>query len=231
MKLMLCLPGNNCTANHRDCLVTLLLYLNENGIDWRMKTGYASDPYLVRNNIVRGKRHIQEWSKVKPFDGEDYDFMVWIDSDVAFSPQDVLRLVNHNKDIVSGMVCTGPGGKAPFGRFDFDEEGNPGTVFYRIAKVRELAPRNDEGLVEVGFVGFAFIVIKKGVFEKMGYPYFFSTFKEHGGLTLETTEDIGWCVRAKDGHGFRIFVDPEIEAYHEKRIPITTRKGGWSKKT
>jgi hypothetical protein len=73
------------------------------------------------------------------------------------------------------------------------------------------------GLMEVAYTGFGFILIKKGVFESMKYPWFRPIFKQIGPAVDFTMEDVGFCLQAKES-GLKIFVDPQIKVGHEKEV-------------
>ena len=47
----------------------------------------------------------------KPFNGQiDYDYIMWIDSDIVFIPQHFQKLLSHKKeDIVSGIYMKDDG--------------------------------------------------------------------------------------------------------------------------
>jgi hypothetical protein len=72
--------------------------------------------------------------------------------------------------------------------------------------------------VEVGGVGFGFLAVKQGVFEKMERPWFlinrvkWSPEKE---IRVNVGEDYSWCANASRS-GFKIFVDPLVKVKHHK---------------
>jgi hypothetical protein len=66
-------------------------------------------------NILAGENQ-------KPFGGKlDYDYMMWIDSDIIFTPQQFQRLLDHNQDIVSGLYLM-DGGNAYATVKDWNED-------------------------------------------------------------------------------------------------------------
>ena len=67
------------------------------------------------------------------------------------------------------------------------------------------------------------MIVKKGVFEKMSYPWFRSDVLEwiEDGVEMADidTDDAGFCFRAKE-LGFKVYVDPGVHVTHEKLIGI-----------
>ena len=47
------------------------------------------------------------WCILNPqtkFGGEiDYDYIMWIDSDIVFKPEQFFKLLDHDRDIISGL--------------------------------------------------------------------------------------------------------------------------------
>jgi GT2 family glycosyltransferase len=62
------------------------------------------------------------------------------------------------------------------------------------------------------------MLVKKGVFEALQYPYFEALPFDFGdGIFEYTSEDIGFCLKAKK-QGFNVIVNPNIIVGHEKMI-------------
>jgi hypothetical protein len=69
----------------------------------------------------------------------------------------------------------------------------------------------------VGGVGFGFVGMKWGVFEKMKRPWFKIREVEWDDVDFSVNmgEDYSWCEGAKDA-GFKIWVDPTVKVKHHK---------------
>jgi hypothetical protein len=67
------------------------------------------------------------------------------------------------------------------------------------------------------------MLMKKGVFESLEYPWFQPTWKEYeyNGKHIRefTMEDVAFCdlIQRK---GYQIFIDPEIVVGHEKMMVL-----------
>lgn len=102
MKIVFCLPGRSFSNNFLVCWSELLQYLPRYGITPILSSQYDSVVYYVRNKCLGGS--VTRGINQKPFNGEvDYDYMMWIDSDIVFKVDDFLALLNMNKDIASGL--------------------------------------------------------------------------------------------------------------------------------
>ena len=74
--------------------------------------------------------------------------------------------------------------------------------------------------MEVDYNGMGFMLIKKGVFEKVEYPWFCQLKKQIGDLEDYCSEDVAFCHLAKKA-GFKIFIDPQMVVGHEKMRILT----------
>lgn len=200
----------------------------------------GSDIYAARNFcLAYPDERFGNWptkhADYLPWNGQlKYDRILWIDSDIAFSPQDVENIIAHEgADIVSGCVKTdqmefalkyfgkqNPEGDKPgytyantVTEFKLDENQKPIPAFDLWAKTA-----NEDGLVEVDAAGGAFLCVRPGVYEKMGFPWYRTVVQENIA-EISTTEDIGFSVRAKQ-HGFRIWADPMVRVVHDKPVPL-----------
>jgi hypothetical protein len=149
----------------------------------------------------------------KPFDGKiDYDFIMWIDSDILFTPQNVIALLNHDEDIVAGIYQM-EGGKALATVKYWDEEFFKKNGYFQFMTLENIDDKKE--LFEVAYTGMGFMLVKVGVFESMEYPWFRPLEKKIGDMVDFAMEDVGFCLRAKE-RGYVTFVDPMVRVGHEK---------------
>lgn len=198
----------------------------------------GADIYIARNFCLaypdpRWGHYPSKHIEYKPFNGQfKYDRILWIDSDISFSPQDVENLVSHDVDIVSGCVKVDHNTFALryFGRFDrpdgsgyeyssevcemkLNAEGQPFDAFDMWQKTR-----NEDGLIEVDGCGGAFLCVKAGVYESMEFPWYRVGMKDGIGQ-LSLSEDMAFCVRAKEA-GYKIWADPMVRPVHDKPVVL-----------
>lgn len=159
----------------------------------------AVEPMIVEGSLVYDARDAIATYAVE----NDYDYILYVDSDMVFSAEDVKRLVAHDTDIVSGLYVT--------------RQGENNNVLYdRIIKRRRFpyrAPKLIEdkatsGYAEIAACGFGFCLIKTEVIKTMLKRYK-SLFEPKWGLG----EDIAFCVRARKC-GYKIFTDRDVKLGH-----------------
>ncbi len=81
--------------------------------------------------------------------------------------------------------------------------------------VESMGKRNKPFTVD--YTGFGWVLIKKGVFENMEYPWFAPKMQvfESGGVQDMCGEDVSFCLDAKEA-GIETWCDPRIRVGHEK---------------
>ena len=215
-KIIFCLPGCNFSREFLISWTETLNYFIIRGFPIILSTHYDANIYYSRTkclgvDVLRGVNQ-------KPFNGNaDYDFLFWIDSDVIFTPVDILKLINYNLDIVSGCYIMKDNQNYPIVE-KFDDEFFLKHASYKFVDRETLSTKSS--LFEVAYVGFGFLCVKKGVFEAMDYPYFSPVkMKINEKIQDYASEDVSWCIKATK-LGFKIFVDPSIKVGHQKSIVL-----------
>ena len=211
--IVICTPGSNLMSNYVASLVKTIDYFNENNISYLWSNRYASHVGDAREVTVGGPDP-QEAFNSTPFKGEfTYDMLMWIDSDIAWEPEQIMKLYNSDKDIVSGMYLLSDGSVTAY-----PELFGPALYFDQVI--------NRFDLFEVTACGFGFLGVKKGIFESLSRPWFQAVIKgkksEDGEEFLFPLmgEDMSWCVRAKEA-GYNIWVDPTVRVTHHKTMKLT----------
>ena len=215
MKVIFCIPGNNFSNGFLKCWTNLTKELHKRDIEYELINEYTPNIYQVRGLLLGAS--IQYGPTQHPWQGKkEYDYIMWIDSDQVFEPEHFFKLLKHDKDIVSGLYLSKP-----------KEDGLEAipTLFSCIIDDHEAggAPRNlwtheiNGELIKVRANGMGWMLIKKGVFEKIDYPWFYPVHTNDGvGIH---GEDISFQIRAKDV-GFDSYVDTSIIVGHEKEVVL-----------
>jgi GT2 family glycosyltransferase len=241
LKVVFCFPGNSFSGTFLECWTNLFAYCLTNTIQPIISRKQSCNIYYVRNlclgaDVSRGKNQ-------KPFNGQiEYDYIMWIDSDIVFTPQHFRKLLSHDKDIVSGIYMMDDGKHfatcrewdeeffKKYGHFQFltvedinltscpllregEEQGKMKQKNERDTFIRK------EELIEVSYTGMGFMLVRKEVFESMEYPWFSPLEKRMGDMVDFTMEDVAFCLKAKE-RGFGIFVDTSVRMGHEKRVVL-----------
>jgi len=137
---------------------------------------------------------------------EGFDAYLFIDSDITFDAHQVLKLIGHDKDIVTGVYRTQKEDKYEAGLF---YPAIPGAVMTRY----NMATR---GMQRVDFCGAGFLLVKREVFENMEYPWFRHHMVTNNGDQEEAGEDYGFCINARRS-GFEIWADFDCVVGHRIR--------------
>lgn len=165
---------------------------------------------VVGADVTRGKNQV-------PFGGAiDYDYLMWIDSDIAFTTGDLVKLLNIDKNIVSGWYSQ-PGGTTPVVE-KMDEDYFKSHGYFEFISSEAMAKRTR--LFKADYVGFGWVLIKRGVFESIPYPWFAPKILKIGeDLEDVCSEDVSFCIDARQA-GYEIWVDPTVKVGHEKQLTI-----------
>ena len=207
MKVVFCIPGNKFSNRFLKCWTNLTKELHKRDIEYELLSQYIPNVYQVRSLLLGADRKFGQYQT--PWQGKkDYDYIMWIDSDQVFEPNDFFKLLEHDKDIVSGLYLRKPQGDTlndvPIEFACFNENG------------KRLYTNEVNGeLIKVWSNGMGWMLVKKGVFEKIEYPWFGPIIE---GLGFHG-EDVSFQVRAKDV-GFESYVDTSIIVGHEKGVVL-----------
>jgi len=133
----------------------------------------------------------------------NFDYLFSVDSDISFQPDTLRKLLEHDKDVVSGLYIQRIPGTHTLEIYEHTPEGGATNMPYSKLK--------DRGLTQVAGCGFGCVLIKKEVMVSVGYPQ----FKYHSAIDHRNTisEDVDFCRKALQ-KGFKIWADPSIKCRH-----------------
>ena len=210
-RIVFCCPGNHFSEYWVSCFGRTLIDLYDRGYSLRTKIAYHPNVYDARNwLLINFPSGLKKDKKDIPWNGDlDYDYIMWIDSDMVWEPEHILTLLRYDKDIVTGVTMLA-NNTCNMVALDDDEYD---MMSYSLIK--------GKGLTEVRACGFAFVLVKRGVFEKVKYPWFRPVYFYNKELEMDkpVSEDIGFCMLAKEA-GYKIYVDPDVVLGHEKRVML-----------
>jgi len=161
--------------------------------------GYETQfQFFYGYNVEQVRNLIADWI-VKG----SYDYLLAIDSDISFAPDTLVKMINHDVDVVSGIYIQRFHDRHVIEIFETNDKGGYNHMPYEKIK--------DKGLVQVGAVGMGCVLIKKQVMVDIGYPQFvYRTALDHN----ETfSEDLDFCHKANQ-KGFKIYADSSILCDH-----------------
>lgn len=212
INVVICTPGHSTMTLYNKSLLATLHEISKKNISWAWSSEYSSHVADAREVTLSGTYQNDPFEN-RPFMGNiTYDKLFWIDSDIAWTPDDFLKLYNSDKDIISGAYLLATGEVTAYKKL----LGNP-------YHVDEVLTMNEP--VTIASCGFGFLAIKQGIFEKMSRPWFQSVVTSGEWNDKEYTfpimgEDISWCKRATD-LGYEIWFDPTVRVQHHKMMKLT----------
>jgi hypothetical protein len=228
-KLMIATPmyGGMCTGHFLVGVLTAINALQRIGVPtYFTQIGNES-------LITRGRNELVRIFLSKP----ELTHLMFIDADIHFEGQDLVTLINADKDIACGIY---PKKEVDWAKVEqAAKEGKTGLQDYAGAFVLNFAAEQGEvietdetGMVEVRHGGTGFMMIKRGVFEKLAPhvpEYRTSTQKVNGeyvkpltseffGLSIDDSgcmlsEDYHFCELWRK-HGGKVHANPFIKLQH-----------------
>jgi hypothetical protein len=213
MRVIFCLPGRQFSNNYFNSWNATVSALNERGISYAYSMIYDPVVYYTRNRILGGQN--TGGKSQKPWQSQiSYDKMIWIDSDIVWKPEDVLKLLGSDKSVIAGTYLMGDGKNFPIvEHLDFTLLATTGT--FRFMDQVDINTRTSP--FKVSYTGFGFVCVTAGVFESMEYPWFQPRWVSGENFHDFCAEDVGFCWSAQE-LGHEIWVDPAVRVSHEKTI-------------
>lgn len=212
MKILFCLPGKNYSGKFLMCWSELLAHCIKK--TYKINIIQRYDGVNTRNLCLGGDP--LNGVTQKPYDGKvDYDYIMWIDNDVMFKPQHFESLLDHDVDIVSGVYPSDDGKSCCILQY-WDEDHYKKHGVFKLMSLSEVnSMKNQYGKFPVVATGLGFILIKRGVFESMEYPWFKPDVFDIKRLKYLAKEDFSWCIKAANA-GYKVIVDPNVILQREK---------------
>jgi|TARA_R110000824_G_scaffold391044_1_gene588598 hypothetical protein len=172
LKIMFCIPGASFSSHFLNCWDLLTRFMNEEGIQYGLNTGYVPIINLARDQVLGINPH----AEIKiPFDGKIiYDYIMWIDSDTIFAPEQFKNLLDSKVQVVSGY-CTMLNNK---GKHTYAVVKNGKHINQKV--IQDFLDEIDCGcntIMKVDKPTLAFCLIEKKVMDKLTYPYFDIEYK------------------------------------------------------
>lgn len=146
-RFIFCFYDLNYTPEFLNSWINLVHFLNVKKIKYLMSTGESCNAFYAKQSCLGAS--VLEGPDQKPFQGGlDYEYFVFLSGDIVFSKEQFATLYNsmrsNNFDFISANV----------------EDRN--IIHKKI---------NDE-ISHASQVEFDMVIVKKGVFERLSYPWF-----------------------------------------------------------
>jgi hypothetical protein len=189
MKIIFCLPGQTYS---RDFLLAWT--------ELMMQASARGHQIMVAQNLNR-QLCVSGDPENGPFQGQDYDAVMWIGQDVVFKSEDFFKILESPHNVTAGIYMT-----ETLQNFDVIRKFSPD-----FPKGKYLHPDDIVGAaqyVPVDYTGMNWMLIRKGVFEKLPYPYIWSTQTDN--------EEMNFCKTVDEP----IHIDTTIRIGNQKRMII-----------
>ena len=246
LKVIIGLPGDHFTqAFLLSWTNTIYTLMQSNRYEIKISPGKSSFVSFARMqtlglDVLRGKNQ-------KAFHKEDYDVFVSIDSDVVYSPIQLIELIECTKvhPVVSGYYMMqnnkdfavvkdwnksyfAENGTFKFlGPKDVEEDMKKFNEELQERKKaeeekKELGPLSTPTFLKVSYVGLGFFACRKEVLEELSYPFFNRDLQRMRGkdgveLVDMCSEDVAFCKNIEDA-GFDIMLNTRLRVGHEKNV-------------
>lgn len=227
MRIVLCVPGASYSREWVIHWTKLITVLKDMGHEIIVSLQYSSFVSFARAqclgaNVLAGEDQV-------PFNGMPYDKIIFIDSDVLVTPEQIEQLLSSPHPVTCGMYIMSDNIQYAIVKdWDIEYYAKHGTFQFIKPEDVELwrKENNDNNYMKVSYAGLGITSISYGVFEneKMKYPWFFrdiETIKGIDGKIIRdgSSEDVSLC-RNLIQSGYDIYIDTRIKCPHLKLIPL-----------
>jgi hypothetical protein len=215
MKIILAMPGNEFRGDIMLQTIKFINYCDSKKIDVTLSMIGGSNVSIVREKCLGLKDgDLLSSNNFAPFYGKiDYDYILWVDSDIVFKPEDFEQLLSRNVDIVAGPY------KKTLDLYTSTILPEDKSTIKLLQSMSDADFIGKTDLIEVLGFGFGFALIKRGVFENITRPWFATAFYTQFGNTNLVGEDIWFCFKARDA-GYKLWIDPLVNIGHIKSAPL-----------
>jgi hypothetical protein len=201
MKIIFCIPGRNFSNNFLTSWTRLLKYCEKNNIEYELSNGYTSIVHLARYSCLMINPESTCKICLNPFSETTYDYIMWIDSDMVFNPEHFEKLLKAKKEVITGL-------------YRIENTNLLGCFDTNNKRIDVDYIKNNSGVIEVSFSAMGFMLIKRGVYERMPFPYF-SVPGESGMLS----ETLSFCHNLSKAN-IPIYAHLDVVVGHEKPMII-----------
>ena len=218
--IIFCIPGNNFSNTFLKCWTILYDSCLRNGIKPILSNAYTSNVYYVRSQCLKLTNNGGKYQK--PFNGMDYDYICWIDSDMVFTWEQLKLLIDDDKDVISGIYLMHD--REQFTTvLDWNLEFYQKNGYFQFLKKEDIKDMINEPIRKCSYTGLGFTLMKRGIIEQVSYPPFMPYIQEYeskfGTMVEFASEDVS-LFRKLEQSGIKCYVDLRVKVGHEKNFVI-----------
>lgn len=182
LNIAICIPSTDMV--HADFAMSLVGLATNSAV--KVNIGIINE----KGSIIQRSRHTMVETALGS-KGLKFDKILFIDTDMTFPAEGLLRLLACNKPVVGCNATT----KRP-----------PIQPTCRALDKSFINP-DDEGVIEVGYIGTAFLLVDLCVFKAIGKPYFRVDYDAKKDIF--NGEDYNFCDDARS-QGFKVYCDNDL---------------------
>ena len=168
--IVVCIVGNTFSNTFLRCWTELLGYGLTNNIQFILSNFSGDNIFTSKNKCLL--ENTNEGENQPLFQGKiNYDYVLMMSNKTIFSVDTFKKLFDQNKDVISSVSCN----RTDMNKLNFIQSINfdKDSIYEFISRdsVKQLKEQNMD-IIKTDFNEMNFTLIKKGVFEKIGYPWF-----------------------------------------------------------
>jgi hypothetical protein len=204
-------PGAKLHAGYVKSLVETTEWLGSMGLSYKWLNKSGSLVSTTRE-LTALDSFQPDWDTREIGSGKfTYGKVFWIDSDIEWEIESFKTILESDLEIVGGLYQIHPDGRVACSLFD--SAGQPTVVKEQDFMLMDNGPTECFGL------GFGFIAMKSGVFERCSRPWFLMERIKwaHMDFELNVGEDYSFSMNARR-NGIKTYVMPEVRLKHHKEI-------------
>jgi hypothetical protein len=134
----------------------------------------------------------------KLFNDQDYDVIMWIGQDAIFTPEDFFNILESPFDVTSGIYMSNN-----LQNFEVIREFSPDFPMGKYLRPEDIV--GSPQYVKVDYAGMNWMLVRKGVFEKIPAPYIWSTQTD--------SEEMNFCKMVGE-----VYIDTKMRVGNQKRM-------------
>ena len=220
-RVIFCLPGRTYSREFLLSWSGLMSECLNRGIVPVMSQQYSSVVHFARTKCLGGD--VLKGADQKPFQGQvDYDYIMWIDSDIVFHPNEFFKLLESPHDVTAGVYMMEDRKHYAVVK-SWDEEYFRANGTFQFIDQAAL-DADEERYQPVSYSGMGWMLMKKGVVESLTYPWFTTELQQFpdrgdgkGALVDMCSEDVALCHKlGRAGH--RVMIDKTVRVGHQKAV-------------
>ena len=219
-KIVITMPtGGSIHTDTVKSLLSLESFLSSNGITHGFS--FSSSSFLPHGRAQVCGASMEMGPHQWPYKDQSITHIMMIDSDIVFKPSDFMKLLDANVPIAAGAYPYSTEVYSPYPDKRivagiWDEEYFREHMVFPCHTISSMQRASDNGsLVEVDWLGLGFTLVETRVMRDTPYPWFESEKINIPPLTDTTSEDVGWCRKAKRA-GYKLFLHPGVIVGHLK---------------